>query len=169
MKLHFSNEWLRRKIAADPDIDPEVDSSFVPGVEDSMLADNAAVVGDRVVTQLRIALGVFVRQLRSKARLSIPELAERACVSEEELRQVEHDPHYTASPYLIFQLSEFFSVPLANLSQMAGVTHEVNRTVYNAAVRYAARSDDVSILSSEEHEALDVFISVLNDTAKAKA
>jgi transcriptional regulator with XRE-family HTH domain len=112
-------------------------------------------------------LGVFVRQLRSKEGLSIPELAERARVSEDELRLVEHDPHHTASPRLIFQLSEYFLVSLTTLSQMAGATHEVDRVLYNEAVKYAARSDDVSILTTDEQTALDAFVAMINERAKA--
>lgn len=173
MKLLFSNDWLRRKIAADPDIDAEAGpplsgSAEVEGAHHNKpQAENVAVMGDRNVVQLRVALGVLVRQLRLKEGVSVAELAERAQVSEDELRQVEHDPHYTARPRLIYQLSGYFKVSLSTLSQMSGATHAVDRVLYNAAVKYAARSDDVSTLTREEREALDVFVAMLNERSKA--
>jgi len=173
MKLLFSNDWLRRKILTDPDDDPEAGPPLVGSAEIEGESRNepqeatAAVMGDRNVVQLRIALGVLVRQLRSKEGLSIAELAERAHLSEDELRRVEHDPHYTARPRLIYQLSQYFKVSLSTLSQMSGATHAVDRKLYNAAVKYAARSDDVSTLTKEERETLDVFVGMLNERSKA--
>ena len=167
MKLLFSNDWLRKTIPTDPDDEPEAGGTIDPSVyEAQMHSENTAVIGERNVVQLRIALGTLVRQLRLKEGLSIVELAERADVSEDELRLVEHDPHYTARPRLIFQLSEYFKVQLVNLSQMSGTTHAVNRVLYNEAVRYAARSDDVSALTDEERQALDAFVSMLNERAE---
>ena len=171
MKLLFSNEWLRRKIATDPDDDPEAgvpaERSAANVALPTSRPDNVVVLGERNVVQMRIGLGVLVRQLRFRDGLSVSELAQRAQISEDELRLVEHDPHYTARPRLIFQLSEYFSVSLTTLSQVAGATHEVNRVLYNEVVKYAARSDDVSTLTGEEQAALDAFISLLNERARA--
>jgi transcriptional regulator with XRE-family HTH domain len=163
MKLLISKEWLQRKIAADRDIDIEAG----PPLWTEGLQPDVAVIGEQKAVQLRVALGVLVRQLRLRDRLSIAELAQRAEISEDELRRVEHDPHYTARPRLIFQLSHYFKVSLANLSQMAGATHAVNRSLYNQAVRYAARSDDVSALTEEERRDLDAFVAMLNERGKA--
>jgi len=157
MKLHFSSEWLRNKISSDPDVDAEAFSVLrAPSAETPEV-----VMGKRNVIQLRLALGVLVRQLRLREQLSIAELARKASISEDELRNVEHDPHYTAKPYLLFQLSEFFDVPLTKLSQMAGATHAVSRSLYNDAVRYAARSDDLDSLTNEERRDLDAFVALL--------
>jgi len=163
MKLLISKDWLRRKIVADRDIDIEAGRPLsAEGPE-----PDVAVIGEQKAVQLRVALGVLVRQLRLRDRLSIAELAQRADVSEDELRRVEHDPHYTARPRLIVQLSHYFHVSLANLSQIAGATHAVNRSLYNEAVRYAARSDDVSALTEEERRDLDAFVAMLNARGKA--
>ena len=167
MKLLFSNDWLLKTIPTDPDDEPEAGGTIDPSVHEAQMhSENTAVIGERNVVQLRIALGTLVRQLRLKEGLSIVELAERADVSEDELRLVEHDPHYTARPRLIFQLSEYFQVQLVKLSQLSGATHAVNRVLYNEAVRYAARSDDVSALTDEERQALDAFVSMLNERAE---
>lgn len=157
MKLHFSRNWLRNKISSDPDVEIEACSALRAPPADVP----EIVMGERNVVQLRLALGVLVRQLRLREHLSISELARKAQISEDELRSVEHDPHYTAKPYLLYQLSEFFDVPLTKLSQMAGATHVVNRSLYNDAVRYAARSDDLDSLSDDERRDLDAFVALL--------
>ncbi len=157
MKLHFSRDWLRSKISSDPDVEVEACSALrAPPTEAPEV-----IMGERNVVQLRLALGVLVRQLRLREQLSVAELARKAQISEDELRSVEHDPHYTAKPYLLFQLSEFFDVPLTKLSQLAGATHAVNRSLYNDAVKYAARSDDLDSLTDEERRDLDAFVTLL--------
>lgn len=157
MKLHFSRDWLRSKISSDPDVEVEACSALrAPPAEAPEV-----IMGERNVVQLRLALGVLVRQLRLREQLSVAELARKAQISEDELRSVEHDPHYTAKPYLLFQLSEFFDVPLTKLSQLAGATHAVNRSLYNDAVKYAARSDDLDSLTDEERRDLDAFVTLL--------
>lgn len=169
MKLHFTNEWLRKTIASDPDVDVEAGPALDGEVERLHLVHSANTPdkNSRAHLQLRIGLGVLVRQLRLRDGLSIAELAMRAQVSEDELRQVEHDPGYTARPRLIHQLSEYFSVSLVMLSQMAGATHDIDRPLYNEVVKYAARSDDLETISGEERAALDTFVAMLNARAKA--
>lgn len=169
MKLHFTNEWLRRKIEADSDTDIEAGPSiYHEGRHLQMVhVNNEVPTESRTRVQLRIGLGVLVRKLRIRDGLSIAQLAERANVAEDELRQVEHDPHYTARPRLIHQLSEYFSVSLVMLSQMAGATHDIDQLLYNEVVKYAAHSDDIGTLSSEERAILDAFVATLNERAKA--
>jgi transcriptional regulator with XRE-family HTH domain len=170
MKLLFSNEWLRNRIATAPDDDPEAGVPIASGSGAASIStrpDNVAVLGERNVKQMRMALGILVRQLRFRDGLSLSELALRAQISEDELRLVERDPHYTARPYLIFRLSEYFSVSLSTLSQVAGATHEVDRELYNETIKYAAHSDDPGTLTREQQDALDMFVSLVNERAKA--
>lgn len=169
MKLHFTNEWLKRTIAADPDVDIEAGPA-IDGDGGHLRQEYAELVppaDSRTRVQLRIGLGVLVRKLRTRDGLSITELARRAEISEDELRQVEHNPHYTARPHLISQLSDYFSVPLVALSQMAGTTGQIDHVLYNETVRYAAYSDDLETMSKEERAALDAFVATLVIRAKA--
>jgi hypothetical protein len=39
--------------------------------------------------------------------------------------------------------------------------------LFNEAVKYAAHSDEAAILSSEEQAILDLFVSLVNERAKA--
>jgi transcriptional regulator with XRE-family HTH domain len=169
MKLLFTADWLRRKIASDPDVETEAGR---PLANPLPIADiergKVAVMPERNVVQLRIALGTLVHQLRLRERLTLQELAARADVSEEELRQVETNPTYTARPRLIYHLSHFFGVSLNNLSQMSGSTLAVDRRLYNEAVQYAAHSDDVAPLTDLQLEVLNGFVAVLNESAEGQ-
>jgi transcriptional regulator with XRE-family HTH domain len=171
MKLLFTNEWLRQTVPNDPDNEPQAGGTPESGTQETaaagVRAGSAAVVGARNVVQLRISLGVLVRQLRVRDRLTIAELSQKADVTEEELRRVEHDPHFTAGPRLIFQLSSYFGVPLTKLSQLSGATHVVDRILYNQAVRFAAHSDDVSRLTDDERTALEAFVTLLSEHEEA--
>ncbi len=163
MKLLFSSDWLRQKIASDPDMETEAGRPLEsPVLAEQIERGKVAIMPDRNVVQLRIALGTLVHQLRQRDRLTLEDLAARADVSEDELRQVETNPSYTARPRLIHQLSNYFNVPLNNLSQMAGATHTVDRKLYNEAVQYAAHSDDLAPLTDTQHELLNQFVAVLN-------
>ncbi|MDE0837280.1 MAG: helix-turn-helix transcriptional regulator, partial [Akkermansiaceae bacterium] len=81
MKLLFTTDWLKRTITADPEGDVEAGPPLVDDTDD---AANITTMPDRNVVQLRMALGVFVRQLRLRDGLSVTELAQAAHVSEEE-------------------------------------------------------------------------------------
>ena len=99
-------------------------------------------MGARNVVQLRVALGVLVHQLRLKHGLSIAELARSAQISEDELRQVEHDPHYTARPRV--SSTNCLSILVfrcRTLSQMSGTTHAVdpNALQHCSKIRSAVR------------------------------
>ena len=166
MKLLFTNTWLRRKIASDPDIETEAGRSLTSPAIEKFESGKEAVMPARNVTQMRIALGTFVHQLRQRDRLTLQELAARADVSESELRQVETNPTYTAGPRLIFKLSRFFGVQLSNLYQLSGRTLTVDRKLYNATVQWAAHSDDLTPLTHEQREALNGLVAVLSQPSE---
>jgi hypothetical protein len=166
MKLLFSTQWLEQKIKSDPDIETDAGRPLERNaVADDLASGKSSIVAPRTALQLRIALGALVHQLRMRDRLTLPELAVKADVSEEELRQVETNPSYTARPRLLHNLSNFFGVSLNNLSQMSGATVAIDRKLYNTAVQFAAHSDDVSNLSQEQLEVLEAFVGALNELA----
>ena len=167
MKLVVSNEWLRKKIASGPDMDPEAGPALEGPLPSAMAwtvdTGRTSSIGERNAAALRWSLGTLVHQLRLRDGLTLAELSTRADVAEDELHQVERNPNYTARPRLLFHLSKFFGVSLNNLSQIAGATREVDRRLYNSAVQYAARSDDLSKLTAEARELLDEFVALLNE------
>jgi transcriptional regulator with XRE-family HTH domain len=166
MRLLFSNEWLRRKIASDPDTETEAGRSLTSPAIEEFESGKEAIMPPRNVTQMRIALGAFVHQLRQRDRLTLQELAIKADVSESELREVETNPTYTAAPRLIFRLSRFFGMELNNLYQLSGRTLTVDRKLYNATVQWAAHSDDLTPLTQEQLEALNSLVAVLSERSE---
>ena len=169
-KLLFTTDWLRRKIESDPEVETEAGWPLTgPAPAAEIDRKRMAVMPERNAVQMRIALGTLVHQLRQRDQLTLQELAERADVSEEELRQVETNPTYTARPRMIYQLSQYFGVSLNNLYQMSGSTYAVERQLYNEAVKYAAHSDDVAPLTGSQQEALNGFVAILNQRAEQKA
>ena len=169
MKTLFPQEWLRRKIESDPDVDVEAgptlsDWALLANLgEESMENSNLATIRERHVVPLRMSLGLLVHQLRLRDGLTVKALAINAGVSEEELDQVEHNPNYTARPRLIHKLSEYFDVRLEYLSQLAGATHKIDRNLYNTAMQYAAKSDEAATLTQYQRDILAQFVSVLNE------
>jgi transcriptional regulator with XRE-family HTH domain len=172
MKLLVSRQWLRDRIATDPDI--ETDS----GAALAVLEDFGVIVPplpqqtvgtiapDQTVTQLRIALGTLMRQLRIKQRLSVAELARQASVDEDEIHGIERDPHFAPRPRTLHNLAQYHKLPIRQVIMMSGATRTVDRSFFNEAVRFAASSDDVSQLSSEELQGLYAFVKFLSDRDK---
>lgn len=169
-KLLFTTEWLRRKIDSDPDVETEAGWPLIgPAPIAEMDHKTMAVMPERNVVQMRIALGTLVHQLRQRDQLTLQELAKRADVSEEELRQVETNPTYTARPHIIYQLSLYFGVSLNNLYQMSGSTYAVERQLYNEAVKFAAHSGELAPLTEPQQDVLNGFVAILNQRAEKKS
>ena len=167
MKILVSNDWLRRKVGADPEVDIEAGPSistleaigmFLPAELNS--ADKSKVV------RLVEAFGVLVRQLRRQKQWSIEELAQRARVDPEELRCIERDPHYRPRPRVVHQLSKVFGMPERALMKLSGATVTHNQNFQEEAMRFAAKSDNMlSKLSRDEQQVLNDYVKYLVEQA----
>ncbi len=169
MKLLVSKEWLRERIALDPDIETDagVALAILEGIGVLVPSSNEPVVSSESVeetaTRLRVALGTMVRQLRSRDKLSVGDLAQRIEVEPDQIRGIEHDPHFRPRPKTLHQLAKFFALPPRQVLQMAGATRSVDRQFYDEALKFAARSDDLTGLTAGEQEALYAFVQFLNE------
>jgi transcriptional regulator with XRE-family HTH domain len=158
MKMLISPDWLRRKIESDPDVDtgagPSIGlmESAVPTDEDNIL---------RVVQ----AFGVLVRQLRRQQQWTIEELAKRTQIDAEDLRQIERDPHYRPRFHVVHQLSTVYGVPERPLLRLSGATVTADHDFEEKAMRFAAKSDDMSQLSEQEQQALNEYVKYLVEEA----
>lgn len=164
MKLLFSNNWLRQRIATDPDREPEAGRSL-EGEDDNMTVtvtqestEVDMVLAESNTEPLRIGLGAVVCQLRLQRGLTYAQLAESAAVSEDELRKVEKDPAYTARPRFLFQIANFYGLSLERLSQMAGATHIVDRGLYVTSIKFAAYSGSEPVATDEGNELLNSLV-----------
>jgi len=167
MKLLVSRDWLRNKIATDPDVETDAGAALAVlegigvTVPPERSATEASGLPDEKVVHLRMALGTLVRLLRHRDKVSVADLADRVQVPEEEVRSIERDPHHVPRPRTLYHLAKHFNLPVRHLMQMSGVTRTVDRVLYNEAVRFAARSEDMSTLTDEERQALNSFVKLL--------
>lgn len=173
MKLMVSREWLREKISNDPDFDTEAGTALavlegLGMVVPPSTTSNEALLVDEKVKQLRVALGALMRQLRLHEKQSVAELAKTAVVREDEIRLIEHDPHYVPKPRTLHQLAIHFKVPARQLIQMSGATRTIDREFYNQAVKFAAMSDDLVELNKDELEVLYAFVKYMNEREDLK-
>ena len=112
------------------------------------------------VEDLHRGLGVIVRLLRRKERLSIDELAQNARVAAVELRQIEDDPMFDPSPRTIFQLEQYFKLHERSLVVLSGAVR-VDNNIREEAVRFAASSENIQELTKEERKLLNQFVKFL--------
>lgn len=111
-----------------------------------------------------IAFGRFVQLVRREKGLTIEALASIADVDIEELVEIEEHANYRPEPRTVYQLANVFELPRANLLQVAGITAPRDPALCEEAVRFAARSESVEKLNSEERHALEAFVAVLSQT-----
>jgi transcriptional regulator with XRE-family HTH domain len=158
MKLQISREALRQKILSDVDGDVEA------GVPAAVL-ENLGIVLTEVSEPpaaeelyLRSAFGTFLRFARKERGLTVNDLATRIRVDAAELEALEHDPHVRARPRTIHLLAQFYGLPPERLMKLARVAQTHDTGLRDAAMRFAAKADDVTTLSGEESALLHDFV-----------
>jgi transcriptional regulator with XRE-family HTH domain len=164
MEILISQEWLQRRIDTDPVVDTDAGAPIVV-LRDIGMFFSPELVGEDHERSDRLAhsFGVLIRQLRRRDNLSIEELAKRARVDAEQLRQVEHDPHYRAKPRLVHQLANVFDIPDRSMMILAGAMVANDNALEEEAERFAAMSDDMSKLTKDEQRLLNDFVKFLSE------
>jgi len=156
MKINISKVWCekmaRRETCAEIGagllaIDPVIDNEYVTKTS-----------GD----DTRFVLQRFIELGRRDMNLSVEQLAERADIAISELISIETDIHHLPEPRTLYQLAQVFSVSQGKLMELSGLTKPKDVNYLEEAVRYAARSESIERLNSEEQAALDGLISVLS-------
>lgn len=115
-----------------------------------------------VVSSLN-ALGKFVELSRRKRRLSLEALAEKADVDLSELVMIEMGTSEEPAPRTIHCLAKTLHVKSERLMELAGLKCPRDTQMSGAAVRFAARSESLAALSREEGQALQEFLSAMED------
>lgn len=161
MEMLVSRDWLRRKIEADPDIENDVGNPIEALEDIGMFLPAELSSEDEEIVELKHVFGVLIRQLRRSEQLTIEELARKARIEIEELKLVEHDPHYRPRPRVVHQLAEYFDVPSRSLMKLSGATISRDRALQEHAMKFAAKSDDLSKLTQEEQILLNEFVKYL--------
>jgi transcriptional regulator with XRE-family HTH domain len=116
----------------------------------------------------RLALGRFINLKRRGEGLTIEELADKADVDLGDLLSLESNASFLPDARTLYQLSEVFGVSQEKLMGLSGLTHPNNNEYVEEAVRYAAKSASIEVLSTEEASILNGFISVLSENNKTK-
>ncbi len=159
MKLERSKDWwmarARREGAA------AIGAgllAFDPAPEGRPSSERTATV-----EETRIAFGKFVNLMRRRCGFSMEQLAEAADLDASELLVIEDDVHYVPEPRTVFKLAQTFEVSQRRLMQLAGLAVANDVGLRQEAVRFAARSESVQKLTSEESSALEAFVTVLSE------
>ncbi len=107
--------------------------------------------------ETRRAFARIVRELRLDKGLSYKELSNRLNVEEGDLRLMEEDFSYRAAPRTLVQMAEFYAIPSRIFLSLAGAVHEQS-PVEKEAVKWAAHSAALDVLSTEQKQILHEFV-----------
>ena len=110
-----------------------------------------------------IVFGRLVNLMRRNKQLSLEQLAQDLDVEVFELVEIEDDVRYSPDPRTVYQIANYFKISRAKLMQISGLCQANDNQLVNGAIRFAARSDPLYVLTREEKIALNEFISTLND------
>ena len=161
MKIEVSKEWCLQMARCELQSGADLTIGAAAGAaapEVGKLEASADTSPD-----LNIAFGRFVRLMRRQRRQSVEGLAEEAAVEVTELVEIEADNHHKPEPRTVYQLANHFKVPMQKMMQLAGLSAPKDSSLFEEAIRFAARSEAVEELNENERAALEAFVSVLSE------
>ena len=159
MKVEISEEWCMRMAQLEGDAEIGAGRLAVDPVFDGEAASSATSDEEGPI----IAFGRFVNLMRRHRGLSLEKLADNSDADMTDLVEIESDPHHRPEPRTVYRLANYFDVPHSGLLQMAGLATPKDATLFNEAVRFAARSEPTAALTPEEGAALESFVAVLSE------
>ncbi|WP_298987326.1 helix-turn-helix transcriptional regulator [uncultured Roseibium sp.] len=172
MKLHFTSDWLRRHIETDPDLDCEAGFPLRDATPLKRFVEEEKVpvqpMREVAPEQKTAVLHVLVYQVRRRDKLSIEQFADRIRVDAAELRSIEEDPGYSPRPRTLHKLAEYLKVPATAVQSLTADAIIRNDNIEDAALRFAASSDDLTALSRNERQELNAFVKFLSTLDKGK-
>ena len=159
MKMEISEEWCMRMAQLEGDSEIGAGRLEIDPVFDGETASVAASDEEGP----NIAFGRFVSLMRRRRGLSLEKLADDADVDMTDLVEIESDPHHKPELRTAYQLANYFNVPRSGLLQVAGLTAPKDARLFDAAVRFAVRSEPMTALTPEDGAALESFVAVLSE------
>jgi HTH-type transcriptional regulator, competence development regulator len=159
MRIDLTKDWCLRMAQLEAKADSEIGAGLfaIDPIFDSKTAPITSA------EESTLAFSRFVQLARRNRGLSVEKLAENADVEVSELLSIEENSQYKPDLRTVYQLANFFKVQRTNLLQVAGLTTPKDRHIASEAVRFAARSEPVAALTTEERSALEAFVSVLSE------
>lgn len=100
----------------------------------------------------------FMRLLRRRKEMEVPELALSAQVDPAELSRIEEQPGYLPHPRTIYQLEHYFDLPKDTLSRLSGAVIKSSDAIQSELLKFAACSDGMGKLTSDEKKLLNEFV-----------
>ena len=159
MRLNLSNEWYRKRSALPDKV--EVSAGTIGALGSPA---RKVVERDEVERELAtLAFGRLVNLYRRSKGLRIEELADQARIDPAELITIEEDLHYVPEVRTVYQLSKTLSLRNDKMMELSGNMKARDQALEHAAVRFAARSESVERLTSEEQKALEEFVKYLSE------
>lgn len=161
MQLHVTREWLTRTGADDRDMEVEAGHPI-----ESVNGCVSTPVDNRSASDLSVSLfGYFVRQFRKRRGLTVPELAARLQVAEDELRLIERNSSHQPDMSVVRHIATAVGVSEHTLVMLTGANENASSDVYfrKAAFAFVDRSEDAAELTSEEQKAFDNYLVYLKE------
>lgn len=94
--------------------------------------------------------------------MTVSDLAAKARIEEKEIRKIEQDHQHVPRPRTIHQLAMVFKLPERALMKLSGATVTRDIQFREEACRFAAKSDGMATLSTEEQRELNRYIKFLS-------
>jgi len=158
MKIEMTKEWCLRM--AEIEANAEIGAGLYAL---DPVFDSETMLANEINEEPSIAFSRFVRLMRRDRGLTLEKLAEDTNVEISELVEIEDDKRHKPELRTVYQLANYFKVPRSNLLQVAGLTTPRDSRLIHEAVRFAARSESVAVLTAEERAALEAFVAVLSE------
>jgi transcriptional regulator with XRE-family HTH domain len=153
MKFNSDPNWLKKQAALEDNCFVSV-GGLVSSVEDLEQRTQQA-------TASRTAFVNLLDLTRRKHKLTWEQLSQKLDVDLAELIEIGNDETYKPTPRTVTQIAYFLHVPAEKLFILSGLVRVHDRYFQEAALRFAARSQPIKELSSEEHEALKEYVKFL--------
>lgn len=155
MKLKITKDWLNRKAAQDDNL--EVAAGSFPA---EILGNQGASLPE--LGRTIPAFGKLINLCRRRNRMRMEQLAEAAAIDVDEIILIELNPAYVPEPRTVFQLSRVLGLPERRMLELSGNLIARDMQLCEHAVLFAARSQPLELLTSEELEALNDFVTFLS-------
>lgn len=162
MKMHITKERFRHFMMEEPDGPSEVGS--VPGsdVLNLFVARGTSEPSNPAQRGESLAFGTLIQLLRRREGVASDVLAKLVEIDVTELLEIERNVISTVKPRTVRQLAKHFKLPPKQLMYLAGVTISEDRRLYEEAVKFAARSENLSSLNEQELRSLNDFVQFLS-------
>jgi DNA-binding XRE family transcriptional regulator len=153
MKLNSDREWLKGQAALE-------DNCFV-SVGGLVLAVEDLEQQSQKVNAARHAFVSLLDLTRREHKLTWEQFSKKLDVDLAELIGIENDENYKPAPRTVTKIAQFIRVPAEKLFILSGLARARDIRFQEAALRFAARSQPVEELTSEEHDALKEYVKFL--------